>query len=429
MANSALDNFYVTTYGPTGLNILDHYYAASESSGNIIDQIAALNGTVGAGMTYAQPSILPTTDGKTCMQSSTAGGSAISLSTNLGGYPKTYELWFRPTSVSSANINIMFQNGGVSDGVFLCSLNSLTWIGLFNNAGGAVSHCTLALVVGTSYHIVCTSDGTAAGTKIYVNGAAQTMTAGSAASAATTASATLLGSVVSANGGAGYGEKFAVYSAILTPTQVTNNFNAGNVGPPVTNLTLGGAAGGFNLTGGGASLAINDIIPGSAGGFALTGGSAAMQINTNLLGGAGAFALSGGAAGFGFSGTPGSVVSTGSQEAGNGTVAGILPGNGVVIMGPISTPFRPSFREVVNVQGSAPFRLDYQFTSDGGTTWYQGPQVASTTTSADGTTTTNKAHVKLAVGFQWRIAVWNPGPGALDITFEKRFIRKGVTGN
>lgn len=250
MANSALDNFFVNTYGPTGLGILAHYYPCSEASGFILDGVGSLNGTAGAGITYGQASILPTTDGKTCLQATNATIGNVAFLSNFGGYPKTFEIAFKPTSVSTSITCGLFQNGGVNDGAAVQILYGFTpaWIGLFNNAGGQVAHATFTFVVGTFYHIVLTTDGTVAGTKVYINGTLQSMSGASAASVPTSPQAAILGSLTSTAGATGFGEKACIYNAVLTQTQVTNNFNALSTGPPASGGPVAPPMGG-NLAG------------------------------------------------------------------------------------------------------------------------------------------------------------------------------------
>lgn len=238
MANSALDNYYISAYGPSGTNTLAHYWPLSEASGSIVDLIAALNGTAGAGITFGQPSILPTTDGKTCLSATGASSANVALSSNLGGAPISYELWFRPITINGSTIAQFFQNGGASNGTWVGSLYTPNRLGLFLNGGAGVAYFPWSPVVGTTYHIVITCNGSAATTIVYINGVAQTMTTQSAYAAPSTANGALMGSNTSAAGAQGYGEKLAVYNAILTPTQVTNNYNAGLNGPPATGNVL-----------------------------------------------------------------------------------------------------------------------------------------------------------------------------------------------
>jgi hypothetical protein len=482
---TALDTYYTSTYGPSGTNTLTHYYPLNEAagSGTAIDSVGSQNGT-NTGIVAGTAGFV--SDGSTCY--TFAAASSINLGTPFANGSSSqwcWEGWLQFTALTL--FQSICQNGVDAHG-FNIWLNSGPQFAVsIDNTTNTVTGSP-----GTTnwHHIVAGYDGT--NVHLYIDSVSKINAARTGGTAPTTTNYIGRWNNV-ADGGSFLGkmQKVLYYNTMLTSTQVTNNYNAGLVGPPtninasagvfslsgknasiIVNDAILGGAGSFTLTSGNATFTVNDAILGGTGVFTLSGKNANLTINTtvsgaegsftllgknasividtNLLAGTGVFALTGnnatltfntginGASGvFVLSGKNAQInfagiapISTnGTMEAGNGTISNLLPGDSETIMGPISTPFRPSFREVVNVQGNGPFRLDYQFTSDGGTTWYQGLQVASTTTSADGTTTTNKAHVKLNVGVFWQIIVWNPGPGSLDITFERRFIRKGVTGN
>ncbi len=125
---------------------------------------------------------------------------------------------------------------------------------------------------------------------------------------------------------------------------------------------------------------------------------------------------------------PPSTTTYGSEEAGTGIITALAAGDSVIIMGPIQLPYRSALREVINVQANGPFNLDYQFTTDFGTTWYTGRQIASATTGADGTAYTNKAHAKLDPGWFYRIIIYNSGGSTINAVFDKRLISKGSWG-
>jgi|ERR1700737_2156476 len=125
---------------------------------------------------------------------------------------------------------------------------------------------------------------------------------------------------------------------------------------------------------------------------------------------------------------PPTLTSRGTTEAASGTAVGIPAGTGYILMGPIQTPVREGLKQIVSVQGSGPFNLDYQFTTDGGVTWYNGDQVPSTTTAADGTGMTNQAHIKVSPGFQWQVVVWNTGGSSITVNFERHLVKRGKWG-
>lgn len=126
--------------------------------------------------------------------------------------------------------------------------------------------------------------------------------------------------------------------------------------------------------------------------------------------------------------TPATATIIGTTEAATGTIAGIGAAGSYTLMGPWQTPFRISLKEVISVQATGTFNLDYQFTTDFGTTWYPGPQVVSSTSFADGTAYTQRAHMKIEPGFFWRIQVYNTSGVTIDAAFERRFVTKGSWG-
>jgi hypothetical protein len=117
------------------------------------------------------------------------------------------------------------------------------------------------------------------------------------------------------------------------------------------------------------------------------------------------------------------VTTYGSAEAGGGTIQNLPSGSGYAIAGPLVTGARQSFREVVSVSGSGPFKLDYQFTD--GVNWYNGQQVVSTSGTADGSAYTNFAHLKITTGVYWQIVVFNTGASPINLSWEKRLFKKG----
>lgn len=128
-------------------------------------------------------------------------------------------------------------------------------------------------------------------------------------------------------------------------------------------------------------------------------------------------------------GSPPVTTCRGTMEAGGCIVISITSGASYVLMGPIATPFRGAVRETVFASGTGTFNLDYQFTTDQGVTWQVGKQVASSTTTADGTANTQTAHLKILPGVQWQIIVYNTSVGAINVSFEKRLFSRGKRGN
>lgn len=245
MANSPLDTFYISTYGPSGLNILKHYYPLSEASGNALDGVGSLNATLGLGITQGVASILPTTDGKTCYSATQAAGTNVVFTANFGGYPKSYELALKFAGVASG-LNYLIQEGAFNNGIFVAYQQALAAIKISSPGTGATQTCPFSPVVGTFYHIVVTMDG-GAGTKIYINSVSQTMSISGVPDPPTGAAATIMGALTS-GGLNGSAEKYGIYNSVLTQAQVTANYNALISGPPATGGVIAPPMGG-NLAG------------------------------------------------------------------------------------------------------------------------------------------------------------------------------------
>jgi|ERR1700737_86374 len=83
---------------------------------------------------------------------------------------------------------------------------------------------------------------------------------------------------------------------------------------------------------------------------------------------------------------------------------------------------RESEALVINVAANAAFNLDYQFTTDGGTTWYVGLQVASSTVTVDGGAAgfTQSATLNIQVGYQYRVSIYNTTGGNLNGAYQWR---------
>jgi hypothetical protein len=82
---------------------------------------------------------------------------------------------------------------------------------------------------------------------------------------------------------------------------------------------------------------------------------------------------------------------------------------------------------VVRVVGTGAFNLNYEFSTDQGTTWYVGQQVASSTITADdGTATyTQAANLNITVGYWWRVNIYNPGGSGITVAAEWRYFSAG----
>lgn len=109
-------------------------------------------------------------------------------------------------------------------------------------------------------------------------------------------------------------------------------------------------------------------------------------------------------------------------EYGASTLTGITHETGQAIIGPWQTTDRLQMRIEVCVRGTTDFNLNYEFSTDQGTTWYVGEQVASATVSVDdGSNYPKEAHGHFNVGYWWRISVWNRDTvNPLNIAYEWR---------
>src|ERR1700689_5475397 len=67
-------------------------------------------------------------------------------------------------------------------------------------------------------------------------------------------------------------------------------------------------------------------------------------------------------------------------------------------------------RLVIRISGTFAFNLDYQFTTDQGTTWFNTIPIPSTTITVDGATAgyTQSAEYNDDWGFQGRVIAFNP---------------------
>lgn len=114
---------------------------------------------------------------------------------------------------------------------------------------------------------------------------------------------------------------------------------------------------------------------------------------------------------------------TARDEFGAGTVTGLAVASGQVIVGPWQTTDRTQLEIKVHARGTVGFNLNYEFSTDKGSTWYVGTQRSSATVSEDdGAAYPEEAHFHVNVGYWWRISVFNKdASNSLDIAFEWRF--------
>lgn len=119
------------------------------------------------------------------------------------------------------------------------------------------------------------------------------------------------------------------------------------------------------------------------------------------------------------------------QEYGAMQAFAIANGTGQTLVPPSLPAFQTQDRQdmslVVRVSATGAFRLDYEFSTDMGTTWYVGEQVNShTITSDDGTATyTQNATINITVGWWWRVNIYNGSGGSITAAGEWRYFSAG----
>jgi hypothetical protein len=102
-----------------------------------------------------------------------------------------------------------------------------------------------------------------------------------------------------------------------------------------------------------------------------------------------------------------------------------------ILVPPLMTAFqtqeRAAFNIVVHAAGSGIFHLNYEFSTDQGTTWYVGKQVVSATVVVDGDTATytQAADFDISVGYWWRVSLYNTTGGSINVVAEWRYYSSG----
>ena len=117
-----------------------------------------------------------------------------------------------------------------------------------------------------------------------------------------------------------------------------------------------------------------------------------------------------------------SLTTYGTTEAGGGLETALAGTTAMDLIGPMTTKDRQSLRVFVAVCSDVVIRLNYQFSPDGGTTWLIGKQVAATTVTEDGGTSgyVKSCQLDMAVGYIWRVQVYNTTGGNGKIAYEHR---------
>jgi hypothetical protein len=98
-----------------------------------------------------------------------------------------------------------------------------------------------------------------------------------------------------------------------------------------------------------------------------------------------------------------------------------------LLANPATTPQtckeRHDMRIFVMASSDQAFNLNYLFTTDGGTTWRIGDQIASTTVIVDGgkAGAVNSAILEIHVGYQFKVEIWNTSGSTSTGGFEYRY--------
>jgi len=134
------------------------------------------------------------------------------------------------------------------------------------------------------------------------------------------------------------------------------------------------------------------------------------------------------------------LANTGQTEVGAGTITGLSTATAQTIWPPPASITTASgaviapqtmwtcrerqgmYIEIYVVSDKA-FKLDYQFTTDSGTTWYIGDQVSSATVTVDGGAAgyVNNASINIPVGYQFRCQVYQTSGGNAAFAYEYRY--------
>lgn len=161
---------------------------------------------------------------------------------NRGAGPFSYELWAKRADALTG-YQILYSKG--NQGNLYFQNNQL----VFDNGASEIARSVPTITDSLWHHIVVTHAGTGAGnTKIYVDGAVVSITE-PAPNAATSSSVGLTGALGEywANGGGtlafkGSLDEAAVYSVVLTPTQILNHYSVGIAAADTYTATLSDAA-------------------------------------------------------------------------------------------------------------------------------------------------------------------------------------------
>lgn len=228
-----------TTIYPTTVAMMDYsavvladapvaYWRLDGASGNAVDLINGLVGTYGGTVTRNEPGAV--IDGNTCFKPAASGRVTVSndVLINLADGPFSYEVWAKLTAIPGVgDISTLFSQGSDGEG---CLRSWFGESGLLSfdksGAGGTIVKSTVAIADAAWHHFVLTKDG-AASIAIYQDG----VSVGGTITNLTLNSGTGSFRIGAADGDTfqfnGWLDEMAIYSKVLTATQVLTHYEAG----------------------------------------------------------------------------------------------------------------------------------------------------------------------------------------------------------
>ena len=188
-----------------------------------------------------------------------------------------------------------------------------------------------------------------------------------------------------------------------------------------SNLSMDLGTAVFSETGGSINATVQQLMNLGKATFTETGGSILATVQRLFNLGKATFGLTGGSIDMTLPIVPFSLSSLGAWEYGAGTASSLPVGNGSTIVGPFQCQEREQMQVKVHAESANTFNLNYEFSTDKGTTWYVGQQVPSSTGTADDASgAVQQAHGHFNVGYWWRINLYNTDSTAENIVFEWR---------
>ncbi len=214
---------------------------AEPSGTTMLDSTANFLAGAWSGATLNQPTIVPG-DGGTCPLFNSATPSTGKIATLPHAYALTsctIEAWFKPSSVTGAQVVFSGWTPTTARGLALMFINGTTLNMFFRDAGNGVqaNYPGVTFAVGTLYHVVATWTGTTQ--TCYVNGVSVTPTftqTTALASGLDFGNHILIGT--NENAGPVFASMFnglisdvALYPSVLSSTRAAAHYNAGIASP------------------------------------------------------------------------------------------------------------------------------------------------------------------------------------------------------